>query len=409
MKIYYQWSTNPWSDWSVIDSSQWGTLQFRGVPQGGEIIDGQGGWVYALCVMGTVWSGYDHYAVEHFDDGSCKIYAWMSDLDDISGMPYDFYARVSTYWPLTEDSTLGGAINTRGIQLVFCQEKVGKILQDIGPVQNKVYLPWDEFSPPESGITAHGVWLPDSLSDEHYDKRSTHSWREWSEGVDASRLDRNGNVAIQRPLGFYSRAEGTKTFNLRGTNQASGVHATATSDFENVMDFGAASEAAESQNIGGGASLLTHLWSTESGEPDAAQFPTGNYRCFLDNSTLGVDVTFGLRAAGSVNGHFARVNSGLTSDLETKDQTQALFGDPAGLKTATTGSVSWSSGDVGDRFECLVGATRAASHGNQPIEMAYDGDGIVDGPWITIEEEWIGTEVLGQQEPVREKNEVVSY
>ena len=381
MKIYYQWSTEPWGDWQVIDSAKWGLLQFRGVPQGGEAIDGQGGWIYALNVMGSIWSGYDHYGVDHQNDGSCKVYAWMSDPDDVQAQPYDFYARVSTYWPCSPDPALGGAINTRGHQLVFCQEKVGNLFKVIGPIQNKVYRPWDEFTPPDPAITAHGVWLPDALSDKHYEKRTRHGWREWSEGVDPARLDENGNVAVQRVLGFYPRAEGTKTFNLRGNDQASGVHATSTSTFENIMDSGTPSEAAESENLGGGGSELTHLWSTASGEPNESPWPTGNYRCLLDASNIGVDVDFGLRAAGSVNGHFARVNTGLTSDLETKDQVEALFGDPGGIKTATTGSVSWSAGATSDRFECLVGATRAASHGNQPLEMAYDGDGIADGPW----------------------------
>ncbi len=381
MKILIQWSQDTARNWVEIDSSQWAALQFRPEPRGGEIIDSNPGWIYSLCVMGRIWTGYDHYAVEHLPNGKCRVSAWIDDENDLVNAAYDKYARVITCWPLTPDINLGGAINTKSSQIVFCQSKMRAIVEAIGPVQNTVYRPWVEFVPPSAGLIAHGIWLPDRLSDNHFFNRKSRGWREWSDGVSADRLDKNGHVMPQRPLGFYNKPDGTKTFNLRGVDQASGIHATSNASFENVMDFGAASESEESENLSGGGSELTHLWTTDAAEPNDAAWPTGNYRCQLDCPSLGADVTFGLRTAGAVTGHFARVNAGLTSDLETKAQTEPLF-NTTGLNLATTGSVSWTAGAVGDRFECLVAATRAANHGNQPLGIVYDGDGFADGPWV---------------------------
>src|SRR3990172_8699838 len=146
-----------------------------------------------------------------------------------------------------------------------------------------------------------------------------------------------------------------KTYYLRSTVDPTGVHA---ADIERALGTTAGSSTATVSSILG-----------------------------VNASTADADITFGLRTAGSAAGHFARVNSGLTSDLETTTQAEALFSG-TGVKTAT---VSWdpSAGSSTDRFECLIAATRAASHGNQTLSIDVDNPsadatngGIADGPWV---------------------------
>ena len=172
-----------------------------------------------------------------------------------------------------------------------------------------------------------------------------------------------------------------KTFFLRDIDQSNTTHV---ADFENQMTAGAGAGETESQDLSGGESRLTHLWATLVSEPDSAAWPTGDYRCQMDITTAGSAITYGLAVAGTANGHFARSTGGLSSDLETKVQSEGLFSG-VGQKLATTGSVSWGAGTDLDRFECLLAATRAANHGNQAIEVTYNTNSFADGPWSTAE------------------------
>ena len=132
--------------------------------------------------------------------------------------------------------------------------------------------------------------------------------------------------------------------------------------------------------MSGGESGLLFCYTSPSGEPDSAAWPTGNYEFHIDASSNGANITYGMRAAGSATGHFARVNAALTSDSETKAQTEGLFSG-TGIKDASTGSVSWTAGNASDRFECLIAGTRPASHGNQTLTNRYNSDGFAVGPW----------------------------
>lgn len=175
-----------------------------------------------------------------------------------------------------------------------------------------------------------------------------------------------------------------KTFYHRSTVVLSGIHV---ADHEKDQPTTAGSVVLEeSSSFVGGESRLSFLFTTPAAEPNTADWPNGLYRCIMEITTAGADISYGLRAAGTATGHFARVNSDLTSDLETIAQTQALF-TGTGVKTA---SVTWdpAAGAAGDRFECLIAGTRAASHGSQTLAIALDAPdasetngGISDGPW----------------------------
>jgi len=136
-----------------------------------------------------------------------------------------------------------------------------------------------------------------------------------------------------------------------------------------------------SQNVPGGGELMRFVWSTEAGVPNEITWPTGNYRCQLDVSAAGSEVTYGLLTQGAGLGHFARINAGLTADVETKQQVEAAA-TGTGLNLFTTGSVSWADAAALDRFECLVSCARAGGHGNQSISIDVgEVDHFADGPW----------------------------
>ena len=66
MKIYVQWTlANPqdWSPVEVVKDPDWRTLPKKNEPVGGEVIDDNPGWVYALNVQGVRFSSFDHYSV----------------------------------------------------------------------------------------------------------------------------------------------------------------------------------------------------------------------------------------------------------------------------------------------------------------------------------------------------------
>jgi hypothetical protein len=163
------------------------------------------------------------------------------------------------------------------------------------------------------------------------------------------------------------------------TSVATGAHA-ATREKGLITALPSSNLTDTSGSIAGGASALTHCWTTASGQPNQADWGNGTYRCILDVSAVGADLSFGLRTAGAVTGHFARVDSGLTADQETVAQAEALF-TGTGLKTATA---AWNpaAGAAGDRFECLLGVTNGGSM-NQTIGIDSDTAGVsfTDGPF----------------------------
>ncbi|MCJ2530811.1 MAG: hypothetical protein LN413_00620 [Candidatus Thermoplasmatota archaeon] len=384
MKLFVQWANLEPRDYVRIDTGEWDGLPRRPNPTSRtSISDNREGWIFALQIQGTVFNGYDHYAVQELGRSTCRVTAWTDS--HAVGMNR---ARVFSFYPVQPDPHLGGSYNTRAMQTVYAQPSIMEILTRDGPVwcgngpeTAVIYKPWTDFVKPPPETVRHGKWVQDVLVNQHDRARTEHSWREWTEDVPKQWV-RGGEVIPGRLLDTFAKAEGTKTFGLRDTDQASGVHATSTSSFENQMTlsaFGAGE--LEVENLGSGGSELTHLWTTLGSEPNEGTWPVGDYRCQLDASTIGTGITFGLRTAGAVTGHFARVDTGLTTDVDTNPQTEGLFGSPAGDKLATTGSVTWGGTLASDRFECLLAATRAADHGNQPLEMRYDASAFADGPW----------------------------
>lgn len=365
MRVLYQPSSASPADWLETDAKDWHLLSTLLEPN-------------RVCVQGVEFTA-GHYAVEDLGLGVCRVTTWDDGPDYADGW---HYAYEVTFEPLGPDADprYRGRINTRQRVRAFGEPLVLARMLASGPVQNTEFFPWEEFVPPVERDARHGIWLPDGLYREHESIRTRHGWREWTEGLAQSELDAKGWVKVQRPLGRYLIPLGTRTYFLTSTDRAT-FHAVLDIDNENAFEASAGPGDTEmSGNLAGSASGLLFVFTSDANEPDSAAWPTGDYNCHLDVPNAGAGITYGLRAAGTATGHFARVNAGLTADEETKPQTEPLF-SLDGIKDASTGSVSWTGGLDTDRFECLVAGTRAVNHGNQNVDLTFDADAFADGPW----------------------------
>jgi hypothetical protein len=126
---------------------------------------------------------------------------------------------------------------------------------------------------------------------------------------------------------------------------------------------------------------LGWVWTTPSGEPGSTDWRTGNYTAVLDATVNDGNFSYAVGTIGGVAGHFARVDSGLTADQTTHEMVETDF-TGTGLKSASTGSVSFGTAGAGDRFEIAVVYQRADSHGTKSLSLDLnEADDIVTGQW----------------------------
>ncbi len=384
MRLLVQWTLKTPEDWATLDSSAWAKSPKLYEPPPGEIGDenAKRGWVFALNVQGVFFIGYDHYAVEELSGGACRVTVWKDDPLDLPGdVLGEFYARVWTFQRLAPDPRLGNAWNTRQSQVIYGGPKLIQHYLDF-PVENLVVKPWSDFIPPPANITRHGIWTSDAKLDAHDAVRVQKvGWRHWIDGVPTG-LVKNGELVGQRPLGRYDKPRGTRTYFLRDTALANPLHV---ADFENVMSDVAGGGELQKFSLSGGSAGNFQSQLSPVGEPNTLTWPIGNYRCQLDMTDVGVDISYGLRDGA---GHFARVRSDLSThvDANIHQQIEPAF-TGTGLKLATTGSVDFNDTggpndpELEDRLELIVRDQRLASHGNQPLEIRFSSDCWADGPW----------------------------
>ena len=402
MNLLVQWTLKMPENWAVLDSSAWANLPKLPEPARGRIGDNNTrlGWVFDLNVQGLRFSGNDHYVVEDAGGGAVRVTVWNDDPDDWpEGTKY---ARVWTLLPLTPDDNLGGAINTKQSQIIYAQDAA----------KFPSALPWEDFFPIRDAILAaelerHGIWVSDVKSEQHVAAQESWGFKHWVDHLPLEESDAAPSIIIsgrrrlkpQRPQGRYKRAGGTITYFQRDTDRP-GVH---TVTHEDAFELAAGAGETESISI---PQLVRRFFqfTTPSNEPNSADWPDGTYRCQLDVSSTGADIIYGLRDGF---GHFARVDSGLTTDEEAADQSQPIFSG-TGLKMAT---VAWNpaAGAAGDRFECLVYAENQNAHMAEIIELSFDADAFVDGPWVPGGETPVsqtaesGYETLGGLSPSKQK------
>ncbi len=374
MRVLVQWATSTPGNWAEVGPGQWSAIPWRPVPVSGDVIDDTPGWINALCVQGVVFHA-DHYHVEYLPDGGVRVTAWNDDPDDWAAGEY--LARRVTIPPLAPDSYLKGAINTGQTQEIYAG---ADLLPNLPPTQNATLHPWADFVAPTTAVY-HGIWTSDQLNLDLSGTLNNRGWREWGDHLDPSELDGSGNVLQQRELGRYLPNVGTRTYYHNNVEELNAIHSV-NATYENALGTAPAGASSEqSPGIGGGGEFA-FVATTPTNEPDSAAWPTGTYRCQLDVTSADANVSYGLLAlTGDVIGGFHRVNAALGSDLETKEQAEAAFSG-TGLKLATTGSVSWSSGTQSDRFEILVAAIRTSGHGNPRFTLELgESDDFADGPW----------------------------
>lgn len=337
------------------------------------------GHIHRICIQGVELHG-DHYAVEHIDDDTVKATVWF---DDPRTNPVgERYGSVWTFRTLRPDPRFGGALNTDQERVVYADlgGGVGGRWKAIGPMDKTVLRPFSEFVRPPEKLIRHGLLVPDKLNLRHEEIRRPRGWRTCVERVPVSELCPNtGHIPTQRSLGRYIVPDGTRTYYARDTARAV---TNITADNELAYETATATPGnVQSGNIGSAADIIFCSWTTPSGEPDSAAWPTGDYRHQIDCIAIGANITYGFLTIGASAGIFARVNDALSSTLESKTQAEGAFSG-TGLKLATTGSVSWTAGNASDRWQGVLAAGRSANHGNQTITLQLnETDDFSDGPW----------------------------
>lgn len=372
MKILLQSTLLTPLDFVEFDSAEWPTLPKKPAPPG--TVDEVVGWAHSLNVQGVEFTA-DHYHIAEITDG-VRVTIWNDD--PVIHPPGSRYARVWDILFNAPDSALGGAISTHQSEIVYAEPTKFAQLNDSGPVENRVLREWGFFIPPTSNVM-HGKEVDDRLHGLHLSTRSIHGWREWTEGLNSSEIE-NGKIKQQRSQGRFNPAKGTRTYFQRDIERDTEVHV---SPEEVAFETAVGTSDTLSQVLDKDETKLVFVFTTSSGEPDTLAWPTGDYRCQLDCVTAGANIVYGLLTVnGGASGHFGRVDTGLENDLETKTQSEAQFSG-TGLKLATTGSVSWTSGATTDRFECAIAAKNTNSMMSQEtitIEV-NTSDSFADGPW----------------------------
>ncbi len=361
MRVLYQPTQDSPEDWKSVDSRDWGSLPPMDC--------------HGLNVQGLVFDGADHYAIRNLPSGGIKVFVWYDDPSDWP--PGQRWARVVTIPLLGPDAALGGAINTGHRHVLYAEGGIKPILQAAYRDSPLVEVrDWADFALPQAK-RFEGRWVSDAHHEAHCGVRTVCGWREWTEGLGPEHIE-NGLVKQQRVNVRFLPPKGTRTYYH---NPAAGpdIHTAVNPNSFGLSPSGATTESASvSQN---GETCFSAV--TPSGEPDSAAWPTsGLYRYQIDATAVGADLTYGLlNQGGSGIGHFGRVNSGATADLQTFAQDQSAF-TSSGLNIASINNPGWSAGAAGDRFEIVVASVRTVGHGNQTLTLQLgETDDFADGPW----------------------------
>ena len=180
MRLFVQWARDVASDWEAVDSADWAATAYKPEPGDSDRADSAAGWVAGLNVQGNVFHA-DHVAVEEVAAGGVRVFAWNDDPDD---WPGSAHGRIVTIYPLAPDARFGGKYNTNATQVLYAEGAAASRLRRLG------YRPerWNRW-PNVTASTRHGIWLSDSLFVAHLRSRTEHSWREWTDGVPADRIE----------------------------------------------------------------------------------------------------------------------------------------------------------------------------------------------------------------------------
>lgn len=177
----------------------------------------------------------------------------------------------------------------------------------------------------------------------------------------------------------------TKTFYVNDTDPAAAVHAASIERESTSTDPGTASAVERQVSVAGSANnQLCFAFYSPSGEPNSADWPAASvgdeYKFQIDVATAGADLTYG--ASNATGGHGSRVNTGLSSDLETQSG-QSTIG--TGIKVLLAAPNTWdpAAGAASDRFEVLIGADNTNMMAQTLGIRVNTSNTFLQGPWLT--------------------------
>ena len=115
---------------------------------------------------------------------------------------------------------------------------------------------------------------------------------------------------------------------------------------------------------------LEASWTTPSGAPNDADWPTGDYVVSLNATSIDAEISYKMQQL--------RVGSGCTVQ-ETMGTSGSQSG--TGQKVYTLSSYNPTSGAATDRFQLRYLATNSASM-NKNATLLFDGGVAMQGPWV---------------------------
>ncbi|MEE8331638.1 MAG: hypothetical protein V3R84_07680 [Acidimicrobiia bacterium] len=205
-----------------------------------------------IACQGHVQKGADKYHIAA--DGSAAVLTMIHD--DPSDWPDGMrWAEVIRIEPLAPDADpiWNGAIRPRHTKTRYAQPGAAAALAG-SPVP---VLPWEDFTEPLGVL--RGVWLTDEEFAAHRAVATPKGWREWTDGVDPAEIV-NGRVRDQRAEGAYVVPDGTRTYFVTSTTEATGIHAAD----EELQTAAAAPGGPTNMNIGGIGTMGTEVICTQS-------------------------------------------------------------------------------------------------------------------------------------------------
>ena len=306
----------------------------------------------------------------------CKLYGWNDDpilfpVGQRNGI-------IITFLPLAPDRRFGGAYNTRQTVQHFVE---GDRWNNRRSVERTTWDLWANMPMIRSAQVKPGLMLSDKDLALYTAALSPSNWREWTEGLPTEEVV-DGQLRIQREVGRWAKSQGTLTFFQQPQALVIDTHV---ATLERVLEATVFDSAGSNSIVtaSGSGDQLGWLFSTLFAEPDNPNdddWPNGEYRCQLDMITGNNNVSYGLLTLGASDGHFARIDAGTTTDLETWTQDEAAFSG-TGLKLATH-TINPSSGAVTDHYELLIALEDIRPHGgNATNTLSVDADAFADGPW----------------------------
>jgi len=318
--------------------------------------------VKSINVQGVILEGYGRYTIEAADFGGIMVNAWTEAGVVVSGETWTFY-------PLSPDLDLGGAVNTDQVRVVY-------------PTGFPVPL-----TPSLKGSLPTAAQLA---------SRSLWGWRNFCQHLDPSEfiiVDGKPELLEQRAQGRYKPLGGTRTYYQSLTDRA---HGSFVFSHEKALDLAPDVSGEIFVNVAASSALESFAFLTANGGGSALNNEPGyaapwtdapiTTRAQLDCTAAGANISYGLRGItillDTANGQFRRVTSGTNANVQGAAQAEAAF-TGTGLKLATDAGFAVGAGHAADDLYAIHVATGNSNvlNAQQIIIRVGTSDSFADGSW----------------------------